>query len=306
MSQKMASANGLHLYCESFGLPKHPAVLLIMGNNAQAIMWPTEFCELLSKQGYFVIRYDNRDTGLSTCIDFDLSPYTLRDLAIDAACLLDALKIKKAHILGLSMGAAIGQLMAYYHPECCISLVCLMATLDSLSKPMEMTGKKSMAALPPPTKSYLKAIEALNAQQPSSRQEKIQQLVENLRLANGEQASFDKDYWSQLMAFAIRREESNQEKGALKFSHLDNHSRAQKASVEPNLALVKSISLPTLVVQGALDPIFPPPHGQRLADAIPHAHCVEIPKMGHTLNPEFYPEIMAVLERHFKQASTES
>jgi len=303
MSQKMASVNGLHLYCESFGIPKHPAVLLIMGNSAQAIMWPTEFCENLAKCGFFVIRYDNRDTGLSTCIDYALNPYTLHDLANDAVGLLDALKIKKAHIVGLSMGASIGQLLALYHPQHCQTLVCMMATADLSIKNDAFAGKKiPSTSLPPPARDYILAVLALNTRTTNSRQEKIQQLVENWQLANGKKAKFDKDYWQALMTLAVRREESNEAaQGGLKFAHFGNHTQAQKASPEPNIPMLKGITLPTLVIQGSEDPLFPPPHGQALADAIPNATLLQIEGMGHALNIEYFQDMTQALVGHFQQ-----
>jgi pimeloyl-ACP methyl ester carboxylesterase len=138
-------ANGITIAYESLGSQNDQAILLISGTNAQLTMWPIEFCNGLVKKGYRVIRFDNRDIGLST--KFDKAglpdwtgigkalkdkqspplPYTLDDMANDAVGLLDALQIKKAHIVGASMGAMIAQRVAYDHREHTLSLASIMA-----------------------------------------------------------------------------------------------------------------------------------------------------------------------------------
>ena len=135
-----AEANGITLAYESFGQKENEAILLIAGANAQLTMWPDEFCRNLAGHGYRVIRFDNRDIGLSTKFDKAATPdmadivqaiqekkrpplpYTLDDMADDAVGLLDALGIKKAHIVGASMGAMIAQRVAYNHPGRVLSL----------------------------------------------------------------------------------------------------------------------------------------------------------------------------------------
>ena len=112
---EIAFANGIHICYETFGQKSQPSLLLIIGGCCQGIMWPREFCELLA-QNFFVIRYDHRDTGYSSCFDFKTGPYTILDLAKDAIGLLDALDVDKAHLCGLSMGGPIAELMAAHYP----------------------------------------------------------------------------------------------------------------------------------------------------------------------------------------------
>ncbi len=148
-------ANGIDLEYEEFGPKTGEPILLIMGLGGQLTRWPLEFIELLTARGYRVIRYDNRDVGLSHKFDSagpadiprmmaetalgkkPAAAYTLDDMADDAAGLLDALRIEKAHIVGASMGGMIGQLVAANHPEKTLSLTSIMST----------TGN---SALPPP------------------------------------------------------------------------------------------------------------------------------------------------------------
>src|SRR5437773_4988416 len=123
-----AAANGIELEYESFGDAAAPALLLIMGLGSQMILWPEELCRLLVARGFRVIRYDNRDVGLSTK---PTSNYTLDDMADDAAGLCDALGIARAHIVGASMGGYIAQLLALRHPERLRSLCIMMSSTGS-------------------------------------------------------------------------------------------------------------------------------------------------------------------------------
>ncbi len=150
-----AQANGLDICYESFGAEDAPAVMLIMGLGAQLISWPDEFVKRLVKAGYRVVRFDNRDIGLSTKCDDGQdwtvykrtfvssflgrtvpSPYSLQDMADDTVGLMDALGIAKAHIVGASMGGMIAQLVAASHPSRALSLVSIMSSSGSRRVPL--------------------------------------------------------------------------------------------------------------------------------------------------------------------------
>jgi pimeloyl-ACP methyl ester carboxylesterase len=153
MSESYIEANGIRLAYEEFGDPARPAVLLIMGLGTQMIAWPVSLCRGLAERGYRVIRFDNRDIGLSEKLEgsrvpailkllayqrfnWDLEvPYTLHDMALDAVGLLDSLEIARAHIIGASMGGMIAQLVAGEHPERTLSLVSIMSTSGHRSLP---------------------------------------------------------------------------------------------------------------------------------------------------------------------------
>src|SRR5439155_26262945 len=127
MSEGTVTANGIRIWYETFGDPSDPALLLIMGLGAQAVAWDEEFCQRLASASRFVIRYDNRDVGLSQW--FDEGPaYELADMADDAAALLDALGISGAHVVGASMGGMIAQLLALRHPAKVLTLTSIMST----------------------------------------------------------------------------------------------------------------------------------------------------------------------------------
>ncbi|HTO56482.1 MAG TPA: alpha/beta hydrolase, partial [Pseudomonadales bacterium] len=117
MAERMIDSNGIHLWTENFGDPRNPTLLLIMGASAQGIQWPEPFIEKFVERKYHVIRYDNRDTGQSTCFDFSENPYTLDDLANDAIGVLDAYDVGSAHLAGASMGGMITQTLMVQQPK---------------------------------------------------------------------------------------------------------------------------------------------------------------------------------------------
>ena len=299
MTGKIISVNNIKIWYETFGHKHDPAILLIMGNSAQGIMWTDDFCEKIAAGKRYVIRFDNRDTGLSTCFDFGKNPYDLFDLAKDALSLLDALEIKKAHIVGLSMGGSIAQLLAIYHADRILSITSMMSSPDLSIKNDAFLGKDtSQATLPPPKKEFVEAVIALNKIKPESRQEKIKQIVGNWRLANGEKAIFDEDDWLHMIENAMTREESNPDARNVKFANHSNHSKAQIATTEPNLNTLKLISTPTLVIHGTEDPIFPPAHAKAVANSVINGKLLLIDKMGHALNPIFFDQIIDAIIDH--------
>jgi pimeloyl-ACP methyl ester carboxylesterase len=299
MAENIVSSNGITLCYEAFGNKNNPAVLLIMGNSAQGIMWPNEFCEALAMQNRYVIRFDNRDTGLSSCIDFAMNPYNLMDLASDALSILDMLEIQRAHIVGLSMGGSIAQLLAMHHQDRVLSITTMMSSPDLSIKNDAFAGKDtSSAKLPPPKQEFVNAAIALNKTVPITKLDKINQLVENWHLANGDKASFDKSYWFRLNEKALQRQELNPDAKSLKFANHGNHSKAQMATSEPSLKTLPLIRVPTLVIHGVEDPIFPPAHAEKMAELIPDAKLLIIKQMGHALNPIFFNKITQAIIDH--------
>ena len=129
MSEGKVKANNIEIWYEEFGESTNPTVLLIMGSGCQGIMWNMELINGIVNAGYHVIRFDNRDTGLSTWIDdFNATPYSYEDMAADTIGLMDALNIEKAHIIGWSMGGMIAQIVAIHYPNRVLSLTSWMST----------------------------------------------------------------------------------------------------------------------------------------------------------------------------------
>jgi pimeloyl-ACP methyl ester carboxylesterase len=145
------SAGEVEIWYETFGKKEEPAVLLISGATAQGSMWPSEFCQKLAGKGFFVIRYDHRDTGRSTHIDYETEPYDLLDMAKDASELLDKLAVKRAHLVGSSLGSAIAQILSVHYPDKVSSMTLMATTADSRPLHLALQGLPAEeGTLPPP------------------------------------------------------------------------------------------------------------------------------------------------------------
>jgi pimeloyl-ACP methyl ester carboxylesterase len=123
-------SDDITLWYETFGDSKNPPIVLLMGNATQGIFWPTDFCEQLASKDRYVIRFDYRDVGLSTHVNYDKHPYDFLDMTADIIGLLKFLNIKKAHLVGLSMGGVLAQVIAINHPDHVLSVTYTMSTSD--------------------------------------------------------------------------------------------------------------------------------------------------------------------------------
>lgn len=151
MTTGIVNIGPAELWYEDFGDSANPAILLIMGAGGRGTEWPDDLCNSLAKEGYYVIRYDHRDVGLSTHFNFKETPYTLNELMQDALLLLDTLKISQAHIMGVSMGGFIAQMIAINYPERMLSQTLLMTSPEHqlVSKPfMRLEAPKSDLPIP--------------------------------------------------------------------------------------------------------------------------------------------------------------
>ncbi len=273
-----ASANGITIEYESFGDPASPPVLLIMGLAAQLTRWDTAFCEALADEGFFVIRFDNRDVGLSTWLD-DMAPapppYSLSDMADDAAGLLDALGLRAAHIVGASMGGMIAQTFAISHPERTLTLVSIMST----------TGDRSVGQPTPD------ALNALMASRPTTREEAIELGVRVSAVIGSPGYPQDEQRERDQIAAAFDR--------AFHPAGFARHLAAINSQPDRTEAL-GGIRMPTLVIHGEADPLVTPTGGKATADAIPDARLMLVPGMGHNLPPELFGELVDNMAEHFR------
>jgi pimeloyl-ACP methyl ester carboxylesterase len=300
IQNKVTIFNHMQIWYETFGNKSNPAVLLMMGNSCDAIMWPDIFCQSLAERDYYVIRFDQRDTGLSSWIDFAKEPYTLMDMVDDAIGLLDALNIQKAHIVGFSTGGLIAQLLTIHFSQRVLSLILMMSSIDLTIKNDAFRGiDMSSSKLPPPKQEFIQAILHLNAVQPSSLPEKIKQLVENFRLANGSKSFYDEEFFYQLFERSLKRVDGK----SRKVGHESNHALATSATPIITEQKFATVSKPTLVIAGSEDPIFPPAHAEAMVKAIPYAQLLLIEKMGHILNPVFFLPIIDAVGQHMLEAS---
>lgn len=270
--------NNFHLWYETFGDKNKPAVLLIMGACAQGIFWPDYYCNTLAQNGYFVIRYDNRDTGLSTSVDFNTNPYDMETLAKDAVHLLKNLNIENAHIIGTSMGGYIAQLIAAQQPDLVLSLTLIASTTD-LSCLTDIIARKDPqnCHICAPHKSV---IDMLQENKKTPRTSQIESLVNSWKILNGENTPFMEKYFTDLAARSLTRIKNG--------DNTANHLAAiLKTDFKKLFPLLRTIKAKTLILHGDADPILPLPHGKSIASTIPNSKLIIIPTMGHMLAPQF-------------------
>jgi len=293
-----ARTNGIQIEYDTFGNDSSLPLLLIMGFGGQMILWEEEFCELLVAAGLYVIRFDNRDVGLSSKLEEigepDLgeiltaarrvgeieAPYTLEDMGDDAIGLLDALGLHRAHVCGSSMGGMIAQTMAIRHPGRVSSLICMAST----------TGSPEVASASPETIGSA-AMPLMSV--PREREANIEYSVKGMRELSGTGLAFDEER-ARRVAAALYDRCFCPEGAARQFLAL-------LASGNRRPALAK-LALPTLVIHGDRDPLVPVEHGKDTAEAVPGADLLIIEGMGHNLPREAWPSIVAAIAAHTRTA----
>jgi len=281
-------ANGIEIEYETAGDKSDPALLLVMGLGAQLTIWPDSFFEGLAKQGFHVIRFDNRDTGLST--DFgsagvpDLlaalqkamkgekidAPYLLKDMAADAVGLLDALGIRRAHMVGASMGGMIVQIVAAQYPERTASMVSIMST----------SGRRGLPQGRP------EALAMLSAQpEGPSREHRV---VHGLKLRHAIAGS----------GYPIAEEELRRfvEKNVDRRWYPEGSARQYLSVLASGdrVEMLKAVKVPTLVLHGEDDPLLPVECGRDVAALVPGAEIQTWPGWGHDIPGGMIP---ALIER---------
>lgn len=292
----VAQANGIELTYDSFGDANAPPMVLIMGLASQMIAWDEEFCAALAVRGFRVIRFDNRDIGLSTRFDHLGVPnvaqlllahlagqptkaaYTLSDMARDVVGLLDALGIDAAHVVGASMGGAIAQTMAIEHPQRMLSLCSIMAT----------SGDPS---LPPPTP---EALQLLMTPMPTDQAGYYRRYLQTAKVLRGPGFPLDE-------ARDLDRAAQNFARG-LYPAGVARQMVAIMASGSRKAALAR-VRVPTLVIHGDADPLVPVECGIDVADTVPGAKCLIIEGMGHALPISMWPRIIEAISTHAEEAA---
>jgi len=274
-----AHVNGIDIEFETTGDPAHPPLLLVMGLGAQLTTWPETFVELLAARGFFVIRYDNRDSGLST--KFEGTPdfgalfsgdgasaaYLIEDMANDGVALLTDLGIERAHVVGVSMGGMITQAMVIAHPERFVSACSVMST----------TGDRSVGQ---PT---VEAATALLRPPATNRADAIAASVVGSRAISSPGYPFDEAYMTERAAALYDRSYSP-----------DGTARqlgAILASPDRTTAL-GGVKIPFLVMHGEADPLVQVSGGQATAAAVPGSKLILFAGMGHDLPEPLWGEMI--------------
>ena len=276
MSEKLIKADGVEIATQAFGNPADEPVLLVMGVMASMLWWPEEFCERLAAQGRYVIRYDNRDTGLSTTYAPGEAPYSFDDMADDAGRVLDAYGFRSAHIVGMSMGGMIAQRLALRRPE----RVRTLTIIDST--PIFFDASH----LPGTTPEYIEHSDSGANVDWTDRAQVIDFIVRDVKAIAG--TAFPHD------AAAARAFIERDYDRAKNFASVTNHFSAA-AGIDLS---GRKIGMPLLVIHGSVDPIFPVEHGEALAASASRAKMVRIEGGGHEMHPGHWDLIIGEIGRH--------
>ncbi len=291
-----AKANGIEIEYETFGRTADPALLLVMGLGGQLTLWPDAFCEDLASRGFFVVRYDNRDVGLST--DFDAwgvpdlaaataeviagrtpaAPYLVKDMAADGIGLLDALGIAKAHVAGMSMGGMIAQSIAGLWPDRTLSMVSIMST----------SGRRG---LPPGKPEAMKAL--LTRPESGDREELVRHGMNLRRVIAGPAHPTPEP---QLRALVERNVDRRYYPAGIARQYL-----AVLASGD-RVEMLKGVRAPTLVLHGSDDPLIHPDAARDVASLVPGAQLEIFPGWGHDLPPGMLPVLVDRIATFCKEA----
>ncbi len=286
MEELLLTANYPELCIQTFGKKTDPSVILISGAAGQGILWLTSLCEKLAKEGYFVIRYDNRDTGKSSSYNFDTNPYDLKALAEDVISIMDQVNIDKTHIVGKSMGGYIAQMLSHYFEERILSLSLIMTTINSMS----LRGARKISGLPGQNPDVVHKIAQLYQIPRTNIEERIKSLTEIWQLFNGEACNFPYDEWHQLAKESYSRAKS---KNAVR-----NHRLAILSSPGDRRKFISS-QIPITIIHGSDDPIIKVEHAYYAKEHIFNAKLFIIKNMGHILSSLFIEEIGDILLETF-------
>ena len=277
MTERMIEANGVELCTEPFGDPGDPPVLLVMGVGASMLWWEDGLCRLLAEGGRFVIRYDHRDTGRSVTYEPGRPEYTGADLVADAVGVLDAYEVKAANVVGVSAGGAFAQLLALGFPDRVLSLV-LISTSPATP------GERDLPAATERYRQFLATAEVDWSDDGSV----IEYLVDYSRAIAGGERPFDEAAARELVRRDVER--------ARDIAASENHGAI--AEGEALRKPLSSIAVPTLVIHGTADPMFPLGHGEALADEIPAATLLSLEGAGHGVDRADWETIVRAIIGH--------
>jgi pimeloyl-ACP methyl ester carboxylesterase len=279
------TTNNINIEYETFGKKSSPPLLLIMGLGAQMIFWDDDFCSMLAEKDHYVIRFDNRDIGLSTKFENagvpDImqamnavsrgekvsSPYSIDDMADDAAGLLDSLGIEKSNICGASMGGMIAQTIAIRHPSKVLGLISIMSS----------TGDPGLPQAKP------EAMNVLMMPAPKEREANIEFSVKTFKIIGSTGFPFDEARMRKKAEMSFDRAFYPQGMARQLLAIIAHGDRTSK---------LKAVSKPTLVIHGSADPLVPVEAGKATARAIPGARLLIIEGMGHDLPSGSWPQII--------------
>ena len=269
--------NGADLCVDSFGDPGDPAILLIMGSGASMDWWEDEFCERLASGSRFVIRYDHRDTGRSVSYEPGNPGYSGGELAADAVGVLDALEIDRAHVVGMSMGGALAQVVALDHPDRVQSLTLIATSPAGVADDLPGMSEENMARFKADTPDW------------SDREAVVGYLAHLARASASPSPPFDEEGFRKLAGRVFDRT-ANME------SSMRNHDLLEGS--DPWRERLPGLRVPTLVVHGTDDPVLPYEHGVALAREILGAELLTLEHTGHELPRRTWDAVVPAIVHH--------
>lgn len=266
------------LAAESFGAPSDPAILLVMGAMASAVWWPYEFCRRLAEHGRFVIRYDHRDTGGSSTGVPGAASYTTEDLADDVMRVLDGFGIARAHLVGMSLGGFLAQLVALKYADRVLTLTLVASERLAATDP-------ALPGMSPDILAYHAGAAELDW---SDREAVVAYQVGAWRLLNGPAHPFDEAGIRDLVATDYDRTPDP----------LTPMNHALLGDAGAWYGRLDQITQPALIIHGTADPVLPYAHAEALVRDLPAAELLTLPGTGHELHPDDWPAILEALARH--------
>ena len=285
--EQTAPVGRLTLCYETFGSREAPALLLVMGLASQMIMWDDRFCELVAAQGFWLIRFDNRDVGRSTVMRSEPVPkrwqlltrdargaaYSLAEMASDAVGLLDHLEIAAAHVVGVSMGGMIAQLIAINDPDRVASLVSIMSSTGKrrVGRPHPRVGLRMLRHVPRDREGY------------------IERHIETYRAIGSPQFDFEEEHKRARAGRCFDR--------GIHPAGTARQLAAVVTAADRTRSLAR-VTAPTTIIHGDSDPMVHVSGARATAEAIPGAKLVILPGMGHDLPRELWPEIIDAIVRN--------
>jgi pimeloyl-ACP methyl ester carboxylesterase len=271
VSEGFVSVNGVRLWWEQRGDPAGVPILMVNGAGGSAISWRPELLNGLVAEGRRVVRFDNRDIGLSSHIHYAVAPYTLDDMATDTVELLDALAVSNVHLVGSSLGGMISQVVSVRHPERVLSLTLLS------------TSPGPDERLSPPDPRLVEILTRVT----NTPEDAMQCVLELFRALTGSRFSFDAAYYRQrVIADAARGTNLNS-------AHVRVALKARS-----RLDALMGLQLRTLIVHGSEDPVIPFDHAEAMAKAIPGSKLVRWEGVGHEMPIQMIPELVGAIIDH--------
>ncbi len=281
----MIEANGVELCTEQIGDPEDPPILLVMGIGASMLWWEEGFCRMLVDGGRLVIRYDHRDTGRSVISELGRPEYTGADLVADAVGVLDAYGTQAAHVVGVSAGGAFAQLLALVFPKRVLSLILISTS------PVAAGERR----LPPATERYRRFLATADVDW-SDRSSVVDYFVGYSQTLAGGERPFDEAAVRELVRRDVERTHN--------IAATENHVALPEGELPD--APLSAIAVPTLVIHGTADPMFPLDHGQALAEEIPGARLLTLDGAGHGVDRADWETIVRAILEHTATAGGET